>query len=1058
VKTIDLNSDWRIEHFEPHDGLARKAYRQDYTPDGEALTVDLPRTAQATLVDHGVAADPCVGRNSDDLKWPEQKEWWYYHDFQTPDHHRDQRVVLKLDGITYRADLWINGQTLGHIEGMFRTDRFDITDRLDATGPNRLAIRVRTQEDAHHDDRGSDVRHHVRSQGVVMQAMSRWNWCPHLVAVGVWQPVWLEVRDAVEIESVCVRTVSVETASDESTIPDTAPAEIDLTWTLSNQSDRAQTVTLGYEMEGDTFEDFHKRDELNATVPANGSIQVKHRVSLPKARLWWSNGLGRAALYRLRSTIDQAPGDPHESTFGVRQIEWVENDDASWVTQVSGHSARPWTMIEPLYPWVLKLNGRRVFLKGSNWVHADVLLRLERSRYEKLLQPAEHGGLNFLRVWGGSLAETDDFYDLCDRMGILCWQEFWLACANYPALDRALLERCARDTVRRLMNHPSLVFYSGGNEFEPDNNENRSAVDTLARVVEQEDPHRGFRRGSPYKGDKHGGLIPTPTTMRNKYLDILPGDRRQVLFRSETAVGRSAPMFASLDRFLSDSWPLDEAEFRHFFGVPSEFLGFANEYAADDNFFYATLANHMAHARVLQVNLEYCRAQMFRCGGHLNWQYSVPWPCLHREIVDWWGIPKPAFYGYANTCRDPAVFIDFERYLWHPGETMNPAVHLVNDHLRLEGLRCIVEVFDTAGQRQHAQQWGADSDANTSQQLGALNWSVPDALAGASLLLFARIERDGHPLFQTAYWVAVSLHRHDPDALSLAGPWQRDDGSTLQLPGNDMQRSDDGFESIVSKSQERDFEQTAEDRSEAVAHTAAVTYRRTFELPEKLHDQPLELFCLGIESGYEVRINGQTVVQSDFRRPTLDLAAMAYVPHGQDQTDARIDPDTDYPFFSDPITLPKLTPCFADVPAELLNPGGENSIELRIDSDVQKVIAHPLVLRRVTSNREAVTEHLRRGRLFEQLRNMPGADVTLQEHDGRVTVHNRGPVVAVMVLLDVSSSVETGNEMIPTSDNSLMLRPGEQRTIERLGGGPLPRPGHVTLRGWNVEPTELNWT
>ena len=84
-------------------------------------------------------------------------------------------------------------------------------------------------------------------------------------------------------------------------------------------------------------------------------------------------------------------------------------------------------------------------------------------------------------------------------------------------------------------------------------------------------------------------------------------------------------------------------------------------------------ANHLAHARILQVNLEYCHTQMFRCGGHLNWQYSVPWPCLHREIVDTWGVPKPAFYGYANACRPLALFVDLERYLWHPGETVQIA-------------------------------------------------------------------------------------------------------------------------------------------------------------------------------------------------------------------------------------------------------------------------------------------------------------------------------------------------------------------------------------------------
>ncbi len=1070
MKTIDLNPDWHVEAFDFHVGLTRKAYERTYRFGPEAMATHLPRTAQAVLADHGRVPDPCDGGHTEELKWPERKEWWYFRDFDVPEARPDQRVVLRIEGVTYRAEVWVNGHPVGRIEGMFREDRFDVTEMLERDGqPNRLTLRVRAQEDAHLDDRGSPVRHHVRSQGVVAQAMSRWNWCPHLVAVGVWQPISLVVEDVAEVRELRFHTVRVEVPDDEATLPAVAPAELEVTWSIENHGAKTAAYTLHTDICGETDGDGAAvwSDASEVTLPP-GVTTLTQRVNLPAARLWWSNGLGEAYLYRGRSWLSggDAPGAQdaaaaHGVTFGVRQIEWIEGDDAEWVTQVSAHSARPWTMIEPLYPWVLRLNGRRVFLKGSNWVHADVLLRLEPERYERLLAPAKAGGLNFLRVWGGSLAETDNFYDACDRMGLLCWQEFWLACANYPALDRGLLARCAADTVRRLINHPSLVFYSGGNEFEPDRLENKSAVDTLARVVDEVDGRRGFRRGSPYKGDKHGGLVPTPRMMRNKYLDILPGDARQVLFRSETAVGRSAPSFASLDRFIAPHWPLDESLWRHYFGVPSEFLGHAAEYGADDGFEPAVMANHLAHIRVLQVNLEYCRSQMFRCGGHLNWQYAAPWPCLHREIIDYWGIPKPAFYHYANACRDPALFLDLERYLYDSGEPFDPAVYLANDGLEEADLACSVHVLGTDGTVHLTREWTATAASNRSARQPGLDWTVPTELAERSLLVFTRIERGGELLFQNAYWIAVSNHVHDLEAVTLDGAWERADGSAIELPGIDLTRGDDGFDSLVQKSLEKDFEHTAEDRDGEVDSAAtAVVYRRAFRLPASWRGRALEFFCPGIEAGYEVVVNGAVVAADRFRGSKLDLAAMAHVPAGSRTAQTRPDPGTDYKFFSDPITMPRVRPVFGDLPAEALRFGddasGENSIELRLRTDCQKAVTQSMCIRRRTGNRGAVTELLREGVLFGDLRRMPAADVRVEAVDGRLDVHNRGGVVAMLVLIDVIHDRDGVAETLATDDNALILMPGQRRRIGRLGGGTLPGGCRVVVRGWNVRRTELD--
>lgn len=1051
MKTIAINDGWRIEGRNFHQGLVKKLYRRDYAiPDG-ALAVTLPKVAQAALFEAGQLPDPNVGTNSEAYKPAEDQEWWYFRDFEAPQRTASQRVYLRLEGITYRAEVWVNGSLVANIQGMFRVDEIDITDAIDEQGRNRIAIRTRTQEHARQDDRGGTFRGKVRAQGVVQQSMYRWNWCPHLVTVGVWRPVSLVVKDAVEIEDMRVRTLSVQAESEGDVVPAEAPAEIEVTWQVTNRGETDASAKVEYKIVGESFDGETTNGTVDAKVSAGQTVTLTKRIAIKSARLWWCNGLGGAALYNLTSQLRggaSVGSDPRSTTFGVREIRFVHSDDAEWVKQVGGQTDRPWTIIEPMYPWVLVLNGRRVFLKGSNWVVADVLLRLERERYERVLLPAKVGGLNFMRVWGGSLAETDEFYDVCDRYGLLCWQEFWLACENYPALDRAELERCARDTLKRLWNRPSLVFYSGGNEFEPDNVENKSAVDTLARVVAEEDPTREFRRSSPYKGDKHGGLIPTPTMTRTKYLDIVPGDKRHVLFRSEVAVGRSAPMFAQLEKFIPPQWPMDQQLFRHFFGVPSEFLMFAQEYDADDSYTHAVIANHFAHMRVIQVNLEFCRSQMFRCGGHLNWQYSVPWPCLHREIVDWWGVPKPAFYAYVNGCRDLALFVDVETYLWQPGQRIELPVHLVNDGATESDLELGVDIISTTGEVVHAWRQNAGAKANAAAQVAMLKWDVPRDLTGKSLFVVSGIWRGGQQVFQNMYLVATSVHQHDRDALVLDGQWQREDGSTLQLPGNDMTLSDDGFESIVQKSLERDFEQTAEDRDGDVAVKGLVTYRRTFDLPASLRGKKLEFFSRGIEASWEVVINGQSVGKGQIKGSSLDLGAMAHVPHGKDDAQALMDPATDYKFFSDPITLPRLEPVFVDIPDGLLKDSG-NEIVLKLKTNCQKTVSQRLEIRERTANRDEVRRECHSGVLFGNLRKMAAADVVVEQQGGELEVHNRGDVPAVMVLLDVEADVDQP-AAVALKDNALMMLPGDRRRLGTLTGEPLPDGARVTVRGWNV--------
>ncbi len=682
----ELSGGWKIIGYEFEEGLARGAYKEDFAPvDYTPGTV--PTTVRNALLESGKIDDPCKGMNSFDSLWVENREWWFINDFSTPARSDEQRVILRFEGITYRAEVWVNGIQAGRIEGMFRTDEFDITEYLNSDS-NRLTLRIRTQENAAKDIYDSGLKGGVfsgviRTQAPVAQNMSYWNWCQHMVAVGIWRPVKLLLRSDIALKQTVIRTLNVDLQDKDGFESPCANAELELSWRIKNNSSQTKKIAVSYQISGETFEGTVASGTAEAEVLPNSEYTITQKLKIATARLWWPNGLGNAELHKINSVVTSNAGEiqNNEELFGIRTVSFLPNEDEDWVRETSKHSTRPWSMIGDLYKWTFVINGRKVFLKGSNWVIADAMLRLERNRYEQQIEKMKHGGMNFLRIWGGSLAETDEFFDVCNRMGIMCWQEFWLACGNYPAMNHDVFLKCAEDTVQRLINHPSLIYYSGGNEYEPDNRENKVLVDKIAAVVDKIDPDREFRRGSPYKGDKHGGLLHTPFVTRNKYHDILYGDSRIVLFRSEVAVGRSTPVLSHFEKIVPPEkrWPLDDAYWKHFFAIPAEMKMIAHEYDASDSLISLLFANWLNHALVCQYNMEYCRSQMFKCSGNLNWQLNVPWPCMHREIVDTWGQPKPAYYYQKNASKPSVAIIDLERYLWQAGELFDPEVFIAND-------------------------------------------------------------------------------------------------------------------------------------------------------------------------------------------------------------------------------------------------------------------------------------------------------------------------------------------------------------------------------------------
>jgi beta-mannosidase len=383
---------------------------------------------------------------------------------------------------------------------------------------------------------------------------------------------------------------------------------------------------------------------------ATGRTTAVVELSVPDAEPWWPRGYGDQPLYDLTVTLGDAAEPARDSWRGRVGFRDVALDTADGA-------------------FTLLVNGVAVFARGVNWIPDDCFPhRVDRGRYAERLGQARDAGVNLVRVWGGGIYESDDFYDVCDELGLLVWQDFPFACAAYPEDEpiAAEVEAEARDNVARLARHPSLVLWCGNNENlegfsdwgwrEKLDGRTWGAAfyyDLLPRVVAEVDPTRPYWPGSPYSGAPD--LPPNDPARGTTHIWDVWNQREYGHYRSYQArfvaeFGfQGPPAYATLRRALRDD-PLSAdspgmlhhqkaadgnaklaAGLKPYFPVPEGF----------DDWHYLTQVNQ---ARAMRLGVEHFRAQWPRCAGTIVWQLNDCWPVTSWAAVDGDARRKPLWY------------------------------------------------------------------------------------------------------------------------------------------------------------------------------------------------------------------------------------------------------------------------------------------------------------------------------------------------------------------------------------------------------------------------------
>ncbi len=666
-KRFELNNGWRF-------CLAAKNKNSGDIPEtikyNRWFPATVPGTVHTDLLANGLIDDPFFADNELRLQWIHRQDWRYALDFDLPDtfDHR-QRTWLEFDGLDTIGTIFLNGSEIGSAENMFRQYRFDISAQLKPAA-NRLEIlfhsplvygeqmneRFGKLQSARH-----DLRAHIRKA----QYSFGWDWGPEYPTVGIWRAVRLVQNRRMRVNGVYFDTLEI--------LPEKTRLRVRLDYELFSGLPAEIVLTMN-----------NDGNEVEWLIEP-GETEFEFFIADPE--LWWPHGSGAQNLYRLQVSFfdsDKSLLARVTKKVGIRTVELQQKDE-------HGEAFR------------FIVNGKAIFMKGANWIPSDAFLpRVSNRTYRQLLQKACDANMNMLRVWGGGIYEQDIFYDLCDELGLLVWQDFMFACSSYPEHEAFIenVEHEVKDNMARLQSHPCIAIWCGNNENEWIWSRSGHGGYTnmpgygifhekLPQWVAEIDPPRPYWPSSPFgKGEDPNG---TKSGNRHAWhiwsgwvdYDEVVGD--DSLFVTE--FGFQAP--ANRDTFES---VLEERQR----GIQDEIFEFHNKQTEGperllrflsahlpvrtewDKYIYLTQLNQ---GFALQTCLQHWRSRWPQTAGGIIWQLNDCWPVSGWALVDSRLKTKLSWHFVRRAFADYALFFKGE------GSSLQIGVHspeIDTEPLRLE--------------------------------------------------------------------------------------------------------------------------------------------------------------------------------------------------------------------------------------------------------------------------------------------------------------------------------------------------------------------------------------
>ena len=731
---VVLSSGWQLQDSTKVIGAGAAISTAGYKPEGwQAATV--PGTVLTSLVNDKVYPEPLYGQNNRPDKIPEslnKTPWWYRTTIEVPAGYRHRQVWLNFDGINYAAEVWLNGKQVGTIKGAFIRGVFDVSSIVKPGSKATLAVLVSPQPHPgvpheHTIANGMGLNGGITAiDGPTFLSTIGWDWIPAIRDrdTGIWRKVFLSATGPVRVEDPLVTT--------DLPLPRTDSADVGVHATVENVTDKPQKGVLQGSF-GDVH--FEQAVELAPHTKQTVALDAKTTAALHMAnpKLWWPNGYGPQNLYTLHLSFDQGQeiSDTKDVSFGVRKITYsVPNSDNLTIS----------------------VNGVPIMIRGGDWGLDEAMKRIPRERLEAEIRMHALANMNLIRNWVGQ-STGEDFYELCDKYGILLWDEFFQPNPSDGPNPTDLPTYLAnvRDKILRFRNHPSIAVWCARNEGYPPKN-----IDDPLRVMLAElEPTRRYQPSSTDGGGVHSA---------GPYFWRPPQDYYVYEEAFKTEVGSvSVPTIESIQGMMPEKdWETINDDWAEHDLAKGAQRG--NLYPLEMAQRYGKIANMADFARKAQLmNYEAYRAmfegrnsKMFApVTGVITWmsnpaQPSFVWQIYHHDLE-----ANSSLYGFKKA-GEP-VHIQLNESDWN--------IEVVNNRPdALTGAKAHLAIYTLDGKLAYQHDYDVTAPASTTERVSAIDW--PTDLGPVHFMKLTLQDATGKPLSDNFYWRANAENANNLQALN----------------------------------------------------------------------------------------------------------------------------------------------------------------------------------------------------------------------------------------------------------------------------------------------------
>ncbi len=730
---VTIDSGWQLQDAAKVSQSGAEIAAPNFKPQNW-YSATVPGTVLTTLVNNHVYPEPLYGENNRPDKIPESlahASYWYRTVFSVPKSYAGKHIWLNLEGVNFSSEVWLNGKQIGTTRGAFKRGIFDVSPLVKPGKKSVLAIEVSPQPHP-----GDPHEHTIRDgvgknggitaiDGPTFLSTIGWDWIPAIRDrdTGIWQKVFLSATGPVVVKDPLVTT--------DLPLPSLDSTDVGIQTKLENVTDVAQKGLLKGTFGDVSFQQAvevapHSSQIVSLNPTTTPALHVQH----PK--LWWPNGYGPQNLYNLHLSfdVDGKTSDSHDISFGVRKIAYSVPDSPNLTISV---------------------NGVPIFIRGGNWGLDEAMKRNPRERLEAQIRMHQIANLNMIRNWVGQ-STSEDFYELCDKYGILLWDEFFQPNPSDgpDPDDMDTYMANVRDKILRFRNHPSIAVWCARNEGYPP----KQIDDALRSLMTELEPTRLYQANS---ADGRGVNSHGPYHWRTprEFYDFNESFKTEIGSMSVPTIESVQGMMPEKDwETINDDWA--EHDFAKGAASGEAYPGIiASRYGKVANLADFVRKSQLANYEAFRAMYEGRNAKLFHpTTGIITWmsnpaQPSFVWQIYHHDLE-----PNSALFAVKSAAEPVHIQLN----------ESNGEIQVINNlPSALESAHAHIAIYNLDGAVQYEHSFDVSAPASSATSLGSVAW--PSTLSSVHFVKLELHDASGKTISDNFYWRALPEHQDDLTAL-----------------------------------------------------------------------------------------------------------------------------------------------------------------------------------------------------------------------------------------------------------------------------------------------------